>query len=187
MKLVKTKKIISFILAVVILGTAVFGTYTDAEAAGKKVTTSADDYKRWKKAPAVKKGTTTVTMKVDNGTVKFVAPKTKTYKITVSNFVCPKDKNCELNGYFKIRKLIDLDDYSFLDTMKVVTEGGKNTTLWVANAAFLKDYDEGSSVPKKMHIMTSRTATVKLKKGQVIYISGSFSKTKNVSYKLKIK
>ena len=66
MKLVKTKKIISFILAVVILGTAVFGTYTDAEAAGKKVTTSADDYKRWKKAPAVKKGTTTVIFKYVN-------------------------------------------------------------------------------------------------------------------------
>lgn len=186
MKFLKAKKIISIVLAALIFGVALFGTYTDAEAAGKKVTTSIARFKgNWKKAPAVKTGKTTVTMKVGDGMVKFVAPKTKTYKITVSNYVDLKDKKGRLNGHFNICEVKGNPKSQYLSSMQFKTQGGKADTLKAANKIWIGDRKEKKVT--SYSYLPSRTATVKLKKGQPIYIYGWFVQSEKVRYTLTIK
>ncbi|SNU05036.1 hypothetical protein SAMN06297422_102149 [Lachnospiraceae bacterium] len=155
----------------------------NVEAKTKKVTTSVLE-KKFNKAPAVKKGTTKVTMKKQHSYVKFTAPATKTYKITFSNVYDPADSSKKINGYFTVRKL-NYGKYVWAE--KVKTYGGKTTSIQVANSAFLANWTAYGD--KVNHYKTSRTATIKLKKGETIWMEGYFAgiSTKKSAYTLKIK
>ena len=83
------KRILAFILVLLIFSSV---SNIDIYAAStRKVTTTANSYndsKSSKKAPKIKKGKTIVTNKGNQSktyVVKFTAPKTKTYKISLSN------------------------------------------------------------------------------------------------------
>ena len=158
-----------------------------AEAKTKKVTAN----KNYKKAPALKKGITykikAITYKTKQyyteGTyVKFTAPATGTYKITINNITSvPKAKDGKdiLYGHFYISKL-----YSpkYLYTEKVKTQGGKayslpTTTKYCYKKTKISSY---TSLP-------SRYAKIKLKKGETIYMKHIFSNdSKKCTYNLKI-
>ena len=183
MKFLKAKKIVSIVLAALIFGVALFGTYTDAEAAGKKVTTKVT-YSNWTKAPRVKTGKTTVVLKEAHAGVAFIAPKTKVYKVTVSNFVNNNDKKGRLNGYIGIMTAKPGSKNVYYTEAK--TQGGKSSTLWVANKAFLKNWKNRGSY-KTSYLYPSRTATIKLQKGQPLFLHGYFSQNTNVTYTLTIK
>jgi thiamine pyrophosphokinase len=76
------KRFTALALALVIaLSVMVVANPSDAEAASTKKVTAVTNYK---KAPAIKTGTTKVTYKKSKGYVKFTAPKKGTYVITFS-------------------------------------------------------------------------------------------------------
>lgn len=154
----------------------------------------------WRKAPIVKTGTTKVTAKClkNNygkeknimlpGFIKFKAPKAGTYQFTISNLarkgngytkiICPE---CKL---LKIPQQEDPRTYTSEDVifwtgdgsdnsiwpdkyLKVNTIGGKSNTLCLATERHPYAEHEGTMVET---YLTSRTATVKLSKGQVVYM-----------------
>ena len=162
----------------------------------KKVTTNHN----WRKAPTVKVGTTKVTAKkLKNsygkeknimlpGFIKFKAPKAGTYQFTISNLarngkgytkiVCPE---CKL---LKIPQKEDPRTYTEEDVifwtgdgsansiwpekyLKVKTKGGKSNTLCLATEKHPYIEHEGTMVEA---CLPSRTATVKLSQGQVVYM-----------------
>ena len=122
-----------------------------------------------KSATKVKKGTTKLVIKKGQGYIKFVAPKTKKYSFTFSNVTTKKRNN---NGFVSFQKPdADSPEYSF--HYKVKTKGGKTETLWLSV--------NGNKFSKKSHPqlidrpIASRTGTVSLKKGEVIYMYLYFS------------
>lgn len=170
---------LSLVMALVL---SVFAPTTAIEAqAAKKVTTNYNI----KKAPSVKVGTTTVTSKPYKyanykknlssvGYVKFKVPKTATYQFTISNVAKKGDSKSYANGAVSFRT-------STGTSLKVKTEGGKAYTLWVRSAA---NYTQNGKVTTSAFI-PKRTATIKLKKGQIIYIN--FNNISTNTYSLKIK
>ncbi len=157
----------------------------------RKVTSS---YK-YKKAPAAKTGTTIVTAKPYKGSnnnkkamtavswVKFTVPKTGTYQFTFSDYVV-KDKKDDImfgviNMYTGISRWAD-SGYP-QDYLKVKTNGGKSYSLYMCSpSAYVKPAKVG-----KYDSLSSRTATVKLKKGQIVFIS--FNNSNTITCKMKIK
>ncbi len=188
------KKIVSLLLVLAIAATFAFANISEVEAA-TRVTTQKVSTKitynfkgtKFRKAPAVKKGTTIVTLagrKGAEGLVKFKAPKTKVYKITISN--CVGTKGDDINGHFYIYR----ENKGMLDFMTLNTQGGRNNKFQVANKKFLKIFYKYSNHDKpRDEYRTSRTVTVKLNKNQVIYINGSFAveKGQKSQFTLKIK
>lgn len=168
-------RIISVILALVfVLSVAGYSTEVNAKSKKKKVTTKcctnnssyAKDH-----APAVKKGSSTVTCKGnnrDNFYVKFTAPETKTYTITVSNVRNSKDKNF-INGHFNVHKLQN----NYLSSQVLKTQNGKTMTFKIGNKKWCNSW--GNPEKKKAdRYRTSRYAKIKLQQGDTIYISTYF-------------
>ncbi|MBD5156333.1 MAG: hypothetical protein HDT13_01650 [Butyrivibrio sp.] len=172
-----------------VLTTLVPTTSMEVQAA-KKVTTNYN----WRKAPTVKVGTTTVTarpVKSSNykkknlasvGFIKFTAPKAGTYQFTISNLVKKGDAQRYTNGAVTFwtgngsANSIWPDKY-----LKVKTQGGKSHTLWLCS----KRYSSGKVTAATF--LTSRTATVKLSKGQVVYMDFNNSYTNTCTLKIKKK
>ena len=117
-----------------------------------------------KKAAKVKKGTTRLFVRKGHGYVKFVAPKTRSYKFTFSK--CRSTTQIR-SGYVKfMRKDADSPQYCFSINSKVKTKGGKSSTLWLSvNGA---DSSSHSNVLKRR--LASRTGKIKMKRGEVIYM-----------------
>lgn len=147
--------------------------------AAKKVTAN----KKYKKAPTVKTGTTTVTSKKSSQNVgkyvKFKAPKTGTYKFTVSSFSPADEINC---GYFCFYN--DPAKYDRLRDLK--TEGGRASSFHIASKKFMNGFKHGNT-KKADRYATSRSATMKLTKGQVVYMYLYYTTANKYTYKLKIK
>lgn len=175
-----------------VLTTLVPTTSMEVQAA-KNVTTNYN----YKKAPAVKVGTTTVTAKPYKsanykkknvtavGFVKFTVPKAGTYQFTVSKVAIKGDSTSYANGavtfYTGVGSSSSVYPKSYL---KVKTQGGKTSTLWVCSST--SSYYTPSKVTAAT-FLTSRTATVKLKKGQVVYIDFNNGKTNTYSLTIKKK
>ena len=152
------------------------------EAATKKVSTNynADKLRNVKninKIPSVKKGKTKVTLKKQGSYVKFTANKTKKYTFTFSNvkkgsgYVCGHVSINDLKGTY----------VKYFSSKKIKTYGGKTYALRLAN----RDDNYGTKVYR---YKKSRSTTIKLKKGQTVYIYGSFAGSGNkASFDLKIK
>ena len=176
-----SKKILALVLAAAICAVTVFsGVNTiDAQAATKKVTTSGKFKSAVpKKAPTVKKGTTVVTLKKAAGFVKFKAPSTKSYKFTFSKLSGP-------NGFTSsFTSFLGANENGKLTFVPVKTYGGKNTALFLSSK---KVSTQLTNAKKKDYFLTSRTATVKLKKGQTVYIYTEATGGKKTTYTLKIK
>ena len=115
-----------------------------------------------KKAATVKKGTTNLTFTKGQGYVKFVAPSTKTYSFTFSDL----KQNKKYGTYTSISvQLRDRSDKAYMWLKEVSTKGGKNDFLCL-NVNNQKDTVNTKNVDKYLR---SRTAKIKLKKGDVIY------------------
>lgn len=147
--------------------------------AAKKVTANA----QYQKAPTVKTGTTTVTSKKNKVStakwVKFKAPKTGTYKFTVSNFKPADETNC---GHFNF--YTNPASYDRLENLK--TEGGRNDNFSIASKKFMAYYKPGDT-KKKDRYRTSRSVTINMTKGQVVYMRLYYTTGDKYTYSLNIK
>ncbi len=150
---------------------------------------------KYRKAPAAKTGTTIVTArpyKESNNRkkamtavswVKFTAPKAGTYQFTFSDYVVKANKNEKFYGAITMHTGISsYADSSYPQTyLKVKTNGGKTYTLYMCSpSAYIKPakadtYDS----------LSTRTATVKLKKGQIVFMD--FNNGSTITCKVKIK
>lgn len=158
--------------------------------AAKKVTAGATE----KKAKAVRVGTTLVTAKkcskddMHHAYLRFKAPKAGSYVFTLSDFKTKgkeTSKDVEI-GYFA---LLTKDASGYMpETVK--TEGGKTERINICTDAATKD-DYFKSVNKEAkkinRYMPKRTATIKLKKGETVWIYVSYTNYRQFSYKLNIK
>ena len=139
----------------------------------------------YKKAPKVKVGTTIVKVNKKGSTpqaVKFVAPKTGKYVFTMGEVTIPAPDEYGkfiCHGYCQICTA----DRFGLAPKKVKTKYGKDFSLYLCTMdSFLIDGDSGAvycSLPE-------RSATVKLKKGKKIYVTGWFTDP-HATYRLTIK
>ena len=137
------------------------------------------------KAKKVKKGTTTIKVPhkgTKPGSVKFVVPKNGTYKFTVSNVttdhISANNKRL-INGYFQI----GYKDRYGLGIYNVKTQGGRTYSPSICS----QDSWVVEGCPKSLYSnQPKRTATVKLKKGQTVYIQFWFAEY-NGTCKLNIK
>ena len=137
-----------------------------AEAKTKKVTAN----KNYKKAPALKLGITYKVNSKNNTLVKFKAPKTGTYKVTISNIATyPKVKGrADHNlGNLYIRKPSSYGSYLMSQTVK--TQGGKYRCLFTATKDSYNDFYKGRKVTTGTYL-ASRYGKIKLKKGETIYM-----------------
>jgi len=147
--------------------------------AAKKVTANA----KYQKAPSVKTGTTTVTSKKNKLStakwVKFKAPKTGTYKFTVSNFKPADVINC---GHFDF--YANPAKYEKLSNLK--TEGGRTSSFHIASKKFMQHYRPGDTT-KKDRYRSSRSATINMTQGQVVYMRLYYTTGDKYTYTLNIK
>ena len=177
------KKIIAIVLAVAICVVTIFsGVNTiNARAATRKVTTSGKLKSAAvpKKAPVVKKGTSVITMKKASGFVKFKAPSTKTYKFTVS-----KLSNKSKTFTSALVSLLKIGDDGRLDIATIKTYGGKNDTMFIASNKVPEQLDKAK---KKDYFLVKRTGSVKLKKGDTIYLYAQAYGSVTTTYTLNIK
>ncbi len=177
---------LTFAMAVAVMVPAVGS--VEAQAA-KKVTAQ----KNWKKAKAVKIGTTVVTVKKlpknvthQDAYIKFKAPKAGKYVITVSSLKIKGEKpaNSVACGGYYIEKLPSGE--SMLLAQRVKTEGGKAITLPIGTKEMYK-YSVEEGMPKVEQYLTKRSATITLKKGETIWLVMYLSSPKQYTYNLKIK
>lgn len=173
-----TRRILAvFLMLVMLMGTMSVSTFaaTKTKSVNKRTfTTSTKAIKN--KAATVKRGTTKLVIKKGRGYVKFKAPKTKNYKFTFSNF---KDKKRNSVGYIYIQKPDKYSPkYSFQETVK--TKGGKTTALWLS----ANGYKFGGKVLYRP--IAKRSGTIKLKKGETVYIYFNFGSSKHTG-KMNIK
>ena len=154
-----------------------------AEAKTKKVTAN----KNYKKAPALKLGITYKVNSRNNMLVKFTAPKTGTYKVTISNIATsPKVKGrADHNlGNLYIRKPSSYGSYLMSQTVK--TQGGKYRCLFTATKDSYNDFYKGRKV-KTGTYLASRYGKIKLKKGETIYMDYSYTgKGGKCTYTMKV-
>lgn len=139
--------------------------------------------KNWKKAPAVKTGTTTVTSKKAKTStakwVKFKAPKKGTYKFTVSNFKPSDEINCGSFTFYT-----DPAKYDTLTNLK--TQGGRTSNFHIASKKFMQYYKPGNTA-KKNRYRSSRTVTINMTKGQTVYMRLYYTTATKYTYSLNIK
>ena len=113
-----------------------------------------------KYAAKVKPGTTNLKVKMGEGYLKFTAPRTKTYKFTFSNVT----GKYTMDGYVQFYRM-DKADKKHVETFNVSTKGGKTDILYLAINGV-----EHQGGKLKTRPLQKRTGSVKLKKGQVIYM-----------------
>lgn len=156
----------------------------DVHAGTKKVTAS----KKIKNSTKVKSGSTIVKSKQfrKHAYISFTAPKAGTYTFTFSDISVSDGNYNRALGHYYLKTAIK-SSYSnrvYYDNVKAKTEGGTNTVFQFAT----KNYDNRyiSSGSKKNRYLKTRSATVKLNKGQTIYLDTYITSDKG-QYKLKIK
>lgn len=157
--------------------------------AAKKVTAQ----KTFKKAKSVKTGTTTVTVKkrpantnYNDAYVKFKAPKAGKYVFTVSSLKL-KGQNPATSttcGFFYLGKLSSSGKY--IDIQKLKTAGGKTTYMQIGTKT-MYEYSVRNKLKKIDQYLTSRSATISLKKGETVYLNIICTTSQQYTYKLKVK
>lgn len=153
--------------------------------AASKVTAATTE----KKAKTVKKGTTVVTVPKSSksfGYIKFKAPSTKTYKFTLKNIRRYGKKS---SGDI-IHTSVDFttkDSYGGKKYLSFKQNGSNEYSLWLCSQ---KSWKINKPYTKKVTSSTSyptRTASIRLKKGQTVYLSFCNVSDFKVSYDLTIK
>lgn len=163
MKKRKFTKIMVLLLAMVLM----FSLPIEAAAAGK-VTAGTS----FKKAKTVKSGKTVVTTPKDSGQIvsylKFKAPATKTYKITINNLRKYGKKSSQTIESIFIN-FNSLEKDGRINYLKFKQNEKKSyETLWICSQESWK-YGKTKKI-KAGTFIPSRTAGIRLKKGQTIYI-----------------
>lgn len=150
-----------------------------------RITDSYSEKNIIKKAPKIKKGTTIVKVeKKKTSYVKFTAPSTKTYKFTFTPQFTEEQNKDFMFGYFQICRI----KYNKLSTQKLKTKGGKYIALNVGNQRYIDAIEAPKNKAKAY--MTSRSTSIKLKKGETVIISSYIQKNQNedrLKYKVVIK
>ena len=108
------------------------------------------------------------------GYIRFVAPKTKKYTITLSNLKCKGNEKV----YGGVQPYIINDEGDQIQSIMISTKGGPNSTLQLSH--------------KKMgsNLIPKRTGKITLNEGQVLYLRYQFivrTKGKKLTSKLVIK
>ena len=175
----KSKKIISLLLAILIFTSVMFSDALSTEAATKKNKTVKSHVQmsfwnqNYKKAPAIKTGTTEVRLFKYNAMFKFTAPTTKTYKFTFSNLAFIGNEKKLISA--EIRSYKPNGNNKTENTMKYVklkSQGKKTSEIKInSNLVILPDS------PPSAKIIKSNSGTIKLKKGETIYFSVGFGGT----------
>ena len=173
----KLTKVLSLMLvAALVLGTFAVPASAATKKTVKKQTFTTKTSTIQQKAATVQKGTTKLTIKKGQGYIKFVAPKSKKYSFTFSKL---KSKN-GVSAFIECQtKSKSNSSYSFFQEVK--TKGGKTNTLWMSVNGYKDRNHKG--VDK---CLATRTATVKLSKGQAIFFyfyNGSEKTTCNLKIK----
>lgn len=179
------KKMKKFICALLVMLTAVtmMTEPFQAEVQAARTVTAA---KTWKKAPTIKKkGTYNVNDKKNDGYIRFVAPKTGTYTISVyNNRDWGKSSAATQHlGSFYVYKYNP--DYKSLSMQTLKTNYGKNWTFKISSLNWYNRYYKSGKKNSSTYLY-NRYAKIKLKKGETIYIQ-SFWTGKKHQYNLKIK
>lgn len=185
MKSTKGIKKLLMALALVLCVAAFVPATASVQAEAKTKTVTAN--KKQKKAPALKLGTTYKVNSKNNTLVKFTAPKTGTYKVTISNIATsPKVKgraDHELGNLY-IRKPSSYGSYLMSQTVK--TQGRKYSCLFTATKDSYNDFYKGKKV-KTSTYLASRYGKINLKKGETIYMEYFYTgKGGKCTYNLKI-
>ena len=141
----------------------------------------------YKKAPVIKKtGTVNVKAPKNHSMIAFRAPKAGTYKFTISNIATMGSNDTNLgNWYPKTLYVSPYSGTSYLQSLKVKTEGGKQSCLWTASANY-RDCYTTTGGPLSGRYLKTRSATVKLKAGQTIWFDYYYTGNK-CTYKVTIK
>ncbi len=160
---------LAFVMALSII---VVASPSDASAASVKKVTATKSYK---KAPALKTGNNKVTMPKNWYYVKYKAPKKGTYVFTFTN-IQSTNANKE-NGFGAINLMKWNGNY--MQYTKVKTNGGKKCdTLWICTNRNWKNGVKERFKDPTTDYTYKRTATITLKKGETIYITGCYSGNK---------
>ncbi len=137
-----------------------------------------------KYAKTVKKGKTTVKITNKKGAVNclvFKVPKTKTWKFTASGI-----KSYDKEGLYGQTGEVSIGNLKGKG-YKMKVRGGKSSNLAICTKSHIKarqEFEEkyhttyGSSEPTQIRY-TSRTGTVKLKKGEMVYITFQMQSVKS--------
>ena len=161
-----TMKKFTKVLSLMLVAALVLGTFAvPAQAATKKKTVKKQSFtsetkKINSKAATVKKGTTKLTFKGGDGYVKFIAPRKKTYSFTFSKL---KSKTTRFTSI--AIQLKDKASPSYAWLVKAKTYGGKTDFLHMGTNG-----DSSKSGDKVGWYLPKRTAKIKLKKGDVLYL-----------------
>ena len=135
-----------------------------------------------KKAFRVKTGKTTCKLTTKgystSGYVSFKVPKSKKYKITFSRLTYPKNGYGN-NGFAYICRPVDSYGSIHLDQLTFSTTGGKTQTAYFGSASFA----DGKSTANSY--LASRTCSLKLKKGETIYMYLYFSNPGSVQLNIR--
>ncbi len=176
----KTMK--KFLCALVVMLTAVTvlsGTFQADVQAAATVTTNKNE----NKAPKIKKkGTYNINDKTNNGYIRFVAPKTGTYTITVYNVRDWKKKTTtshNLGQYYVYKK-----NRNWLERQELKTNYGKSNVFWIGTK-YTQRFKDTSKKTVDGYLY-SRYVKIKLKKGETIYMNSYWTGGKH-QYTLKIK
>lgn len=183
MKSTKGIKKLLMALALVLCVAAFVPATASVQAEAKTKTVTAN--KNYKKASSLKKGITyKVTMKKNHSIVKFTAPASGTYKVTISNVATlPKVKNGSDHnlGNLYIKKMA----YGkYLSSQNVKTQGGKYSCLFTATKDSYNRFYAGKKVTTGTYL-ASRYGKINLKKGETIYMDYFYTGSK-CTYNLKI-
>ena len=174
MKKRKFTKVFALLLAMVM----VLALPVEASAAAKVTAVTKET-----KAKAVKKGKTVVTLPKATkksstySYVKFKAPATKTYKITLGNL--RKRGRSSASDILATHSSLYKNGYYGLDRVTIKLNKKKTDVMYICSAY---SWSISKSYTKKITANTflpSRTASVKLKKGETLYIGmGNIERTK---------
>ena len=174
MKKRKFTKVFALLLAMVM----VLALPVEASAAAKVTAVTKET-----KAKAVKKGKTVVTLPKATkksstySYVKFKAPATKTYKITLGNL--RKSGRSSASDILAAHSSLYKNDYYGLDRVTIKLNKKKTDVMYICSAY---SWSISKRYTKKITASTflpSRTASVKLKKGETLYIGmGNIERTK---------
>ncbi len=138
-----------------------------------------------KKAITIKTGTTLLRAK--QGYVKFVAPKAGKYKFTFSNMAPYKTTSTNIyeSGYWYLMT-INGSKNQYVWQQKVPTKAGKSYALKVATPARYNRLDKGNTITTDTYLPT-RSGTIRLKKGQLVYLYFSLSTKEWYKFSMKVK
>lgn len=173
------KAILLVLVSTLLIGSVSLCTEAAATKTVKKSSLTHSTKEIEKTATTVKKGKTNLKFKKGKGYIKFKAPSTKTYSFKFSNV---KDKTTEISMAAVGVQIKDPKTPKYSPRVEVSTKGGKSDKLFLAVDKYV--YKEGKTIE---HFLASRTAKIKLKKGQVLYFYFLTSSECQASLSLTIK